>query len=135
MRPASSCTSCESRQWRGCRQIVLHREILAEIREQENRKPDARLFGGEARVLEISLALLQLNLGFEDIGMRGFPALLQLFGDAEEFLRFAESLLGVGNLAAGHGHGVIGLRHRGVKASCRHVRLGAGYGLGTARTR
>ncbi len=101
---------CSCRPWPGSRgrraawaavQIVDHREILAEIREQQDREIPARaLSSASCASWSFALALLHLDLGLHHVGVRRLAALLLLLGDVQKMLRLAQALLGVGQLAA-----------------------------------
>ena len=58
-----------------------------------------RFVDGELRFLQIALALLQIDLRLDDVGMRHFAALFLLLRDIEKSLRLAHAGLRVGELA------------------------------------
>ena len=70
-----------------------------EVGKDQDAQGDFRFFDGDLRVLQIALALLQLDLRFDDIGMRGLAAFFLLLGDVEKLLGFAEAGLRVGEVA------------------------------------
>ena len=97
--------------------IVFHGEIGTEIGKDQDAQSDSGFFDGELRVLQIALALLLGDLGFDDIGVRDFAALFLLLRDIEELLGFAQAGLGVGELALRRDDGVVVLNHGRVQAA------------------
>ncbi len=110
--------------------IIDHRELGAEIREDEHTESDLGFVDGELGFLKIPLALLQIDLRADYIGVGRFPAFLQLLGDVEETLRFANAGLSVGELALSHRDGIVILDYGLTHSAGGNVDLGARDGFG-----
>src|ERR1035441_5682716 len=133
-----SWASCSSR-WRSFSwssaltvsdRIVHDVEILSVIGEEQDGEIDAGLVDGELGFLLVALAVVQLELGLDGIGVGHFPAFFLLLGDVEELLGVANALARVGKLARGDGHAVVILHDGGDEAAGGEIGLGARSGSG-----
>jgi len=65
----------------------------ARIGEEQDAEVEASFFGGESRVVELALALLGGEIGFDDVGVGDFASILQLVGEVDESSGFVEGAL------------------------------------------
>ncbi len=91
------------------------------------------LSSAELRFRGVALALDELDLGFDRVGVRHLAAAFLLARDVEELFGLVLALLGIGELAHGRDHGVVVLRHGGDQAARGDFRFGARHGFGHLR--
>ena len=75
-------------------QVIGKSVAGARIGKQQNPQLQSRVVGQQLRVLGVPLALLVLQLGFQNISVGHDPALLQLLCQAHKILRFGRGTLG-----------------------------------------
>src|SRR5258708_10798228 len=87
---------CFLKRWQRNRQlqIICHRKVLFKAGEQEYRQCQARIFHRQACLLQPPLAIVELYLGLDCIGVRDLPAALQVLTDLKEPLCLGECGLG-----------------------------------------
>ena len=66
----------------------------ARVGEEQDAEVEASFFCGEGRVVELALALLGGKVGFDDVGVGDFAAILKLVGEVDEGVGFVEGALG-----------------------------------------
>jgi hypothetical protein len=106
-------------------QIVDYGEILAEIGEEEHGEADACLVESQLRFLHVTHALLQRELCFDHIGVRGLSCRFLLLGDVHELSGLLEAALCVAKVALRDGHGIEVLHDDGGQTARRDFHPGA----------
>ena len=110
-------------------QVVNHGKVLRERRKEQNGKRQAVIFHLQLCILQHRPLLIELNLGFDDVTVRGLALALLVLRHCQEALRLFQALLRGRVFPLRHDQGVIIFSDGDLQPPARDFGLGSGQRL------
>src|SRR5260370_42698463 len=68
--------------------MLRHRKVTVEVGKKQNRKIETRVEQRQLRLLELPAAVLHLEFGFDNVGVRNFASMLELLRNFQKAIAF-----------------------------------------------